>query len=441
MYKKIALVFGFFTFSSTLFAQKATEVLTLENAVATALERNYAIKVAKTQVKLAENDNTRGNAGMLPTVIGTVQPNATLNNTNQTFFDAVRPPLEQRGILNRSVAASVQMTWTLFDGMSMYILKNRLAELVKSGEAQAQVTLETTVANVVNTYFTVVQLAQQVRTYEDALVISRERRRLAKDRFDIGQGSKVDFLNSQVDFNADTAILIAQRQVLTNTKTQLNQLLARELSTDFRTADTLLLNRNLIFESLREQTLSQNPQLIVARYNNRVANIDIKNQQALLWPTVDLLTSYTYNAQRNGGSGFGVKSGNSTNLVGGVRLSSTIFDGLNQRRRIQGAKITEEVTRQQEEDLKLQLLSSLEQTYASYRNNLNLLDLEYQNISVAQQNVRIAFDRYKIGVAASLELREAQRNAVAAETRLIQAQFNAKLSEIELMRLSSQIVN
>ncbi len=440
MRRRIAYFLCCFAINVTLFAQTVPENLTLEDAITIALDKNYAIKVAKSQVRLAENDNTKANAGMLPVVTALVQPNGLINYTNQRFFDAVRPPLVQRGIFNRNIQGNLTATWTIFDGLSMYITKDRLQELVRAGESQAQVTIESTVAQVTNAYYAAVQQGQQSRFLEDALVISRERRRLAKDRYDIGQGSKVEYMTAQVDFNADTAALIAQQLSFTNTKTQLNQLLARPLDINFNPQDTLLVNRELIYETLREQTLSQNPQLMLARNNSNIANLDVKNQKALLWPNVNLLGGYTYNRLRNGGSGFGVRSGTVGNITGGVQVTAVVFDGLNQHRRIQGARIAEEITKLQEEDLKVQVESGLRQAYENYRNNLNLLDLESINTKTAQQNVNIALERYKIGVAAPLELREAQRNFVAAEIRLLQAQYNSKVSEIELYRLSSQIV-
>jgi outer membrane protein len=64
------------------------ELLTLENAISTALEKSYAIKVARSREAIAHNDNTRGNAGMLPVVAGSaLQANFTnvTASINQSF--------------------------------------------------------------------------------------------------------------------------------------------------------------------------------------------------------------------------------------------------------------------------------------------------------------------------------------------------------------------
>jgi outer membrane protein len=83
----------------------------------------------------------------------------------------------------------------------------------------------------------------------------------------------------------------------------------------------------------------------------------------------------------------------------------------------------------------------LERTFLSYKNALELIKLETENYKIARQNIDIAFERYKVGNSTAYELREVQRNAVAAETRLIESEFNAKITEIELLRLSSKIID
>jgi outer membrane protein len=419
-------------------------ILALDDAIRIALANNYSIKIAQSQVRLAENNNTAGFAGMLPIVTGVVQPNFAVNNLNQEFFPVTaggqaRPPLVQNGVVNRNALASVQLAWTVFDGLGMFITRERLGELVRVGEAAARATIESTVAQVQTAYFDIARQVQRTNALIDALDISRQQRQLAQDRFEVGTGSKIDYLNAQVNYNTDTAALLNQRQILQTTKVTLNALLVRPLNTDFTVPDTILLAQNLVFESLRERLMAQNPQLQQARLNVRVSELDVKNQRALLYPVVDVLSGYAFNYVNNA-AGFGVRQGTSGSFTGGLRIAANIFDGFNQRRRIQGARIAQDIAQQQVGDLQVQLESALEQSYINYRNSLVLLDLEARNLQAAQENVSIALERFRIGVSIPLELREAQRNAVAAETRLIDAQFNTKAAEIELLRLSSGVV-
>ena len=77
--------------------------------------------------------------------------------------------------------------------------------------------------------------------------------------------------------------------------------------------------------------------------------------------------------------------------------------------------------------------------WMAYRNNLELITLEKENLEVAKEYYSIAIERYKLEDLSGIELREAQNSLLGAEERLLQAQFNTKLCEISLLQISGQI--
>jgi outer membrane protein len=424
-----------------VFNLQAQGVLTLDEAIKIALENNYAVKIAKSNQKIAINDNTPGNAGMLPTVIGSANKNYNISGVTINLFDANIPPIERSGVANNTGNIGVNAVWTVYDGMGMFIARDRLRELQKTTVTQLESTLENSISQVSNAYYDIIRQSRRVKNLKQGLSISNDRLKLSRDRYEVGQGSKVDFLSAQVDYNEDQAALIAQEQALESSKINLNSLLIRNLQTDFSTNDTIFSDRNLSLESLREATLKQNPNLVLAEQNKRLAEFDLKLQKAAQYPQIDVITGYNYNSANNGaGAPQATKSLQNFAFSYGLRASINIFDGYNQKRRIQNAKIGQEIANFQEGDLRNQLNTALERTYLSYKNALELIKLETENYKIASQNIDIAFERYKVGNSTSYELREVQRNAVAAETRLIEAEFNAKITEIELLRLSSKIL-
>lgn len=414
--------------------------LTLEEAIQIGLQNQYSIKIAKKREEIAKNDNTLGNAGFLPTLTGNANKNYTVSALDQSFFGGLRPPLVQSGVKSNNSSAGVGMVWTLYDGKGMFILRNRLKELQKLGNQQTEGTIENYIAQLSTGYYEIIRQNLRLNNFKKGLEISEDRLKLAKDRFEVGQGSKVDFYSAQVDYNEDKAALLAQEQTLKNTLITFNTLLVRDLHTNFSVVPSIDLLPKLQLEELKNQALSQNPQIISSLINKSIAQNDIENLKSQTQPQIDLLAGYNSNRVLNG-AGFGVEKGTTTVFNYGLRATINIFDGYNQKRRIQNAKINSEIANLQLEDLKNNLIAALERTYFTYENALNLIKLENENYVIAKQNIDIAFDRYKVGFATSYELREVQRNAVAAETRLIEAKYNAKAAEIELIRLSGTLVN
>ncbi len=421
------------------FSAQAQETLRLEDAIQQGLKNQFSIQIAKKREKIAENDNTLGNAGFLPTITGTATKNYTVSGLNQEFFGGLRPPLVQSGVQSNSGNSGVAMAWTLYDGKGMFILRDRFTELQQLGAKQTETSIENLVALISTTYYDIIRQELRVNNFKKGLEISNDRLKLAKDRYEVGQGSKVDYYSAQVDYNEDKALLLAQEQSFLNTKISFNTLLVRAMQTDFQVLAVIDLLPKLALNELRDLALKQNPTLLAAIVNKRISDLDIKNTQSLQMPQLDLLAGYNLNQVQNG-AGFGVQKGTSNALNYGLRATINIFDGYNQKRRVQNAKINAEIAQLQVEDLKNSLNSSLERAYVTYENALNLITLESENYTIAKQNIEIAFDRFKVGIATSYELREVQRNAVAAETRLIEAKYAAKTAEIELLRLSGGIL-
>lgn len=421
---------------TTLLAQS---VLSLEEAIALALKKNYAIRISEKRLDIVVNDNTLGNAGFLPTVSGFAQKNYTSSHLRQEFFNALQAPIDRAGVNNNNSNSGVALNWTIFDGLGMFIARDRLEELRRSGQSNVKITIENTIADVSSSYYEIIRQYQRVRALRNALDISNDRLELAKAFYDVGSGSRVDYINAQVDYNGDTAAYIAQVQNLNVAKIDLNALLSRNAQEDFTITDTTITRRDLSIEDLRQRMLAQNPNLVYAAQQRRLSELATKALTAQQYPQVDLLGGFAYTTSNNQ-AGFGLKTGRNDIWSYGARVSVNIFDGFNQRRRIQDSRINTLITEDQESDVRNQLSAGFDRTFINYRNSLQLVALEEANTKLARQNVEIAFERYRVGNATSYEFREVQRNTVAAETRLIEAEYNAKLAEIELLRLSGSLL-
>ena len=415
------------------------ESLNLQQAIALALETNYQIRISRTQEQISRLNTSYGNAGFLPIVTGNAQTNPTLQNIRQSYFSAVQPDQRLFGVNNRVATAGINVTWTVFDGLGMFITLDRLKEVVRVNEVNTRANIEQTVANVATAYYDVIRQLQQLLSLRQALDISRDRLELARATYEVGTRSKVDYLSARVDYNADSSALIAQEQLVSNAKILLNTLLVRDPQTEFSVRDTIIVRPNLALDQLQQSLANNNPLLVQAALNRRLANYDTRLLRAQQLPQLDFLAGYNYTDVNNQG-GFGVKTGRNDVANYTLRATVPIFNGGNQKRLIQNARIAEIASQYQEADQKNQLQSTLSQTFSQYQNNLRLVNVEVQNYQIANENVDIAYDRYRVGFSTAVEFRDVQRNAVAAQARLIDAEYNAKAAEIELLRLSSIVV-
>jgi outer membrane protein TolC len=287
-------------------------------------------------------------------------------------------------------------------------------------------------------YYDLVQQQQQLAALDTTIVISNQRLTLAQNRFTIGKASKLEVLNAQVDLNTDQVALLRQKELYANSKILLNQLLARDVATDFKVIDVLKVDSLLLLPELKALAEKQNPQLEAQIINKRVAELELKQIKAARYPTVRVNTSYNFSESQSS-LGF-VAESQSRGLNYGFSASLNIFDGFAQNRNEKIAKIQIENSKLNIDQQNLALNSQLATSYQTYLTNLELIALEEKNESIAKQNLNITLDKFRIGTITTLEFRTAQLNYVNAKVRYSNAQFQGKLSEIALRELAGNLI-
>jgi len=429
---KFCFYLFFILFTANSFAQ---EQLSVEDAVAAALKNNYDIKLAANDLKIDGQNVSLANAGLLPNLSGTLTQNNNIQNTSQTRADGTVQSLDNAR--NNSINYGVNLGWTIFDGFRMFARYDQLKELERLGETELKFTVLTRVNDVMLTYFNVVQQQQMLKALDTAIVISTQRVTTAKNRFTIGKAAKLEVLNAQVDLNTDQTNFLRQKEQYENTKTFLNELMARDLTSKFTVADSVVADDKLKLADLMNLANGQNPQIQIALINKRVAELNLKQVRGSRYPRIGITTGYIF-AESESSLGF-ARENSSRGLNYGMQASINLFNGFLQKRNETIAKLqiegSEVLIQQQTQAINSQLISS----YQTYLTNLELVKLEAKNVDIAKQNLDITMEKYRIGTITTLEVRTAQLNYVNAITRNSTAQYNAKVSEVALKVLAGNL--
>lgn len=413
----------------------AQESLTLQDAIATGLDKNLNIQIVSKTVDQTTNDYDKSIGGFLPNV--SVSASKSFSNTNVTQqFVNDNAPREIDGAKSNTLDVSPTLRWTIFDGLGMFYTRDRLAEQMGLAEDDLKVQIENTIAQISTAYYIIVLEQERLRVLEDALELSATRVELAQTRYEVGKTSKLDYLQAQVDFNTDQSNILQQKEVVFNAFVDLNRLMGAELSNTYNVESVFTVEQSLELKSLLESANLNNPSLLRAQRNREIAFLQTKEVKAELLPQLSLSFGYNFN-DRNSDAGFLI-SNTSKGINYGVSASWTILNGFDVKRRQQNAQIAVETRELEVQDLKQQLEADIRKAYINYENSIALSELEERNFEIAQENYEIAQDRYNIGNATALEIREAQVNFVQAELRRLQAAFNVQVQEVELKRLAGE---
>ena len=414
---------------------QAQELLKLEDAVKIALENNYDIKLSANDLRINKNNVNLGNAGLLPAVTGNFVNNHSLQNSKQVRADG--QITERNGARGSNLNYGVGLNWTVFDGFGMFARYDQLQEFQNLGEANLQLTILARVADVITNYFALVQQQQQLQANLTAIDISRFRIKTAQSRFEIGKAARLEVLNAQVDINTDTTNYLWQQDLYRNTQIALNELLARDVNIAFKVADTVIIDDNLTLAQITERAMQQNPSLQAALVSRRIAELDLKQVRSNRFPTIGVNTGYNFN-QSQSALGFATQN-TGRGFTYGVTASINIFNGFLQRRNEQNAALGIDNAQLNLNKINQSIKAQLAAAFQTYTTNLALVKLETKNQEIAQRNLNITLEKFRLGSIAPIELREAQLNLVAAQVRLSNAMYQAKLAEISLKEIAGNI--
>jgi outer membrane protein TolC len=268
---------------------------------------------------------------------------------------------------------------------------------------------------------------------DSTIAISEERLRIAENRFAIGKASKLDVLNVQVNLNEDETSKVKQQEVVSSLKITLNNLLARDLTTEFDVVREVDVDESLALLDLFEKSKTYNPDLLAIGISKRLAELELKTVKANRYPTIRLNGGYNF-SESESSLGFTAQS-NSRGLNYGVTASLNIFDGFNQRRSERVAKIQVDNADIMLQQQRSNVEATLSQAFQNYQTNISLSRLEDKNLQIAKQNLDITMEKYRIGTISPVEFRDAQENYLNAVVRYNATKLQAKLSEAQLKEI------
>ncbi len=412
------------------------EVISLQNALEIGLKNNYSIILQQNDARMAKNNNTIGNAGFLPSIDLNATQNNTISTTHQEQFSGVVKDVSNAR--NNTLNIGAQMKWTLFDGLNMFVSKQMLGVLENLGENGTRIVVEGSLSDISVTFYGIIQLKKLIRVAQDAVNLSMQRKRIAAAKVSLGAGSQLMLLQSTVDLNTDSTRLIEQMVLLANSKVDFNLLLARRVSIDFDILDSIQIATPEPYDTLLRKALIQNSQLTAARLNQNLARLGVRQAQSDRYPNLAFTAGYSYNTL-NSQTGF-LQYNQSYGPSYGFNLTYNLFNGFNVNRAIKNARIIMNSGEIEVQDSEQTLNAEMRKMYNQLLASLAVVKLQFENVKVAQENVDIAFEKYKLGSINDIELREIQKKLIDAEYQLISSQFEAKKSEVELHRLSGELL-
>ncbi|NWJ51270.1 MAG: TolC family protein [Bacteroidetes bacterium] len=430
--KKLILIFLFISGFLTLQAQ---QVLSVQDAINIALKNSYDIQVAANDASINKTNNTRGNAGMLPTVALTGSDNLSVINGHQETSAKVES--NSSNARTNTLNAGIALNWTLYDGGKMFVTKQKLQEIESLGEIQYKDKVLQTVYNVIVAYYNVVKQKQQLASINEVNNYNIERVKILQTSFDAGNIAKTVLLQAKIDLNVNQENAVNQKDVIAVAKKSLNQLLCRDITTEFEVTDLIQTDYIPNVEELRQKLIASNTTILSLQKQVDIAKLTLKEMNTLRNPKFSLTTGYNFS--RSDYTSYSLLNNRTLGPQIGGTLSIPLYQGGNANRQIQVSTIQLKSSQYGLENAKLAAYTQLANALTDFDAQRSLLKIEVDNNALAKENLDISIQRLRLGQTTSLEIRQAQESYQDSFTRLLNFEYNLKVSETKLKQLISAL--
>jgi outer membrane protein TolC len=415
--------------------QAQAPVLSAADAVKIALESNYDIRLSRADADIARLNDTKGNAGMLPTVNFVANENITLSAFQQQLANGSE--FVASGAFFNNANAGVQLSWTLFDCHRRHLMKSRLEQYAALGQLNLQSMVQTTAANVLLAYYEIVRGKMQERALAEVIVLNEERLRIAEARLTAGFAAQTDALQARIDLNQRRSDLLLQQNATATAKRSLNRLLVRAPETAFEVDETLDNTYSPNKTALTEQVLAQNPTLISFQKSAEIAAILVDETRTL--GKARLTGISQLNALRtDNGAGFALNN-TQAGITVGASFVAPLYSGGNVKRQVQTAQVAAEQAKLRVENQRAIIETELENQLSSLQVQQQILGMEDENVRAARENLSVSTARFRVGTTNGLEPQTAQNSLEQVLIRRNMALYNLKVAELRIRLLAGDL--
>ena len=334
------------------------------------------------------------------------------------------------------------------------------------------------VSQVTNEYVELLRQQEAVRIADLQLENSEFNLRLAQRQLEVGSVTPIDVGQAEVQVGRSEVTVLQTRNLLATSRMRLLQLLGLSVQQDFEPTTTFdLTEPTWDLETLTRMALADNPELGARRFSSESASIAVSSAKSAYLPSFSISTAWTGFTRQASSTDFSIAQAQAQvtgsiascvrtndlysrladplppvdctqfvftdaqqgaiisandqfpfNFVRsppsvGLQIPVPIFQGLSRQRNLEAARLQRddliEQVREQELALEADLAIGLANARTLYRSAL----LEERNRELADQQLRLARERYQLGAITFVELVDAQTVLAQAEADRIAAVF------------------
>ena len=436
-FKKIYFVIAMILAASGTKAQQQVMPLSLADALTIGLENNFQIRISEETVRIAENNNSWGAAGLFPSLsLGAAQTNRYDDADSRTV------PGDRNSYYTNAITPFVNLNWTLFRGFAVHISKDKLGALQEYSEGFATIVVENTIQGIVLAYYNALLQEELLAVTEEVKVLSRDRYDYMMFKKELGGAVTYDVLQAENAYLDDSTINLRQQLNVRNAYLNLRLLLGEENDIQYRLTDEFTVNMaSYSLDTLMQQMRSSNQTLQNQYINQEILKKDLQLARSNLWPVLSLNGGFDHNNTRLKYTDSDPLYFNGLDYYANFTLSFNLFNGGNVRRGIRNAGISERIGELEISEMEISMANLMRNYYELHKIRKELFLVSIANLESASLNMEISTEKFRSGAINSFNFRDVQVQYLRAAAARYEAIFNLIDIQLELLRLSGGILS
>lgn len=403
-------------------AAPAAEPLTLERALSLALDSSRPLRNARLELDQFDDRLAALRTRRLPSFKVTALVSQPLTRLGFHFekgtfgtFPGTGPVPDKDTTIRSSLSPTALLTGQVTQPISQLYQINlniRRAELGRDlGAEDLRLKRQSVVNDVKRAYYAALQTQGAFESAEAAIKLYRELDRVTELYVMQQVSLKTDQMEVQTRLAKAEYELLSLNNQLASQKEQLNNLMGRDVRTEFTLADGLDAARHVIRETdlaaARERALAQRPEVGAARLRVRQAKYDKRIKKAEYVPDVSLSANYL--------SPFGYSSLLPKNIAGvGVQVEWEVFDWGRRRRELAEKSRAVEQADNSVREAEGLVLMDVDAQFRRLQEACQLLRVARMSRETARANVKVAADRYGVRAVLLKDVLQAQTSLAGA---------------------------
>lgn len=410
-------------------AQEA-RVISFDDAVAIALERNVTILRAQNNLELQELTVTSERADFLPNL------NLSTGGSRNYGLFIDNTTFEQRTSITDGLSANASSGINLFNGFADVAgVRSAQAQLVGQ-EYAFERTKQTVVFNVIQRYLDVIVAHENIRVREEDVAAQQRSLDQIQEFVNVGTRPISDLYQQQAILASSEAQLLTAESNYQLSQTRLIQVMQLDPLGEYTfetpsvdDIDTVV--RPLNAEAMLRTAFELRPDLRSQEMNIESAAQGIRMARAGQLPSLSLNGSVgtSWSSARRELFTFGEQFENNRSERIGISLNIPLFNRFNTRTNIERSKVQFVNAQLDLENAQQNVALEVRQAYQDYLTAAKRLDVTEKQVTSAGQALRVVQERYNLSDATLVELTQAQSAFTNAASQRIQAVFQFHFQE------------